>query len=311
MRTFCSLLRSVFRLWKHILISVYRYSAVLAAGAVLLGGLSIILAELDKGGRTTLTVYAETSSIMPAEGTADEISKAEETAYGTESENLEEGQKLAGETVVKNVFLLREARAQRQENIEQAKNAADRKENEKEEKSTSSDVVTAGSAINKKIKNTEDTTGQAGPGEKPSGETIQAKEAWNRGQTGEEIRCSQGDYETLKRIVEAEAGICDIKGRILVANVIINRVRNQEFPDTITEVVYQKSQFSPVSNGSLNTCTVTPETIEAVDRALAGEDYSQGALYFMNRGRSKSSNVSWFDHSLTYLFQHDRHEFFK
>ncbi|MCI9163176.1 MAG: cell wall hydrolase [Lachnospiraceae bacterium] len=125
------------------------------------------------------------------------------------------------------------------------------------------------------------------------------------------ISYSQKDYEVLKRIVEAEAGICDTKGRILVANVVINRVKDSGFPDTITGVVYQKSQFSPVSDGSLDSCTVTPETVEAVDRALAGEDYSQGALYFMNRRRSKSGNVSWFDKSLTYLFQHDRHEFFK
>ena len=111
--------------------------------------------------------------------------------------------------------------------------------------------------------------------------------------------------------MQAEAGICDTKGRILVANVIINRVKSGDFPNTITDVVYQKSQFSPVSDGRLNSCTVTQETVEAVDRALAGEDYSQGALYFMNRGRSYSHNVNWFDRNLTYLFNHDRHEFFK
>ena len=92
---------------------------------------------------------------------------------------------------------------------------------------------------------------------------------------------------------------------------IINRVKSQEFPDTITGVVYQKSQFSPVQNGTLNSCTVSEETIEAVDRALAGEDYSQGALYFMNRGRSEAGNVTWFDQRLTYLFQHEGHEFFR
>lgn len=125
------------------------------------------------------------------------------------------------------------------------------------------------------------------------------------------IRCSEQDYELLKRIVQAEAGICDTKGRILVANVIMNRVRSDEFPNTITEVVYQKSQFSPVVDGRLYSCEVTQETVDAVNRALAGEDYSQGALYFMNRKRSRSHNVSWFDRNLTYLFQHDNHEFFR
>ncbi|MCC8126176.1 MAG: cell wall hydrolase [Clostridiales bacterium] len=125
------------------------------------------------------------------------------------------------------------------------------------------------------------------------------------------VSCSEEDYQVLTRIVQAEAGGCDMKGKILVANVVLNRVKAGEFPDSITGVVYQKSQFSPVKNGSINTCSVSAQTMEAVDRALAGEDYSQGALYFMNRSASYSGNVSWFDGQLTYLFQHDGHEFYR
>lgn len=122
---------------------------------------------------------------------------------------------------------------------------------------------------------------------------------------------SPEDYRVLLRIVQAEAGGCDIKGKILVANVILNRVASEEFPDTITEVVYEKRQFSPVSDGSINRCQVAEETVEAVDRALSGEDYSQGALYFMNRSASSGSNVRWFDNHLDFLFRHGSHEFFK
>lgn len=119
------------------------------------------------------------------------------------------------------------------------------------------------------------------------------------------------DYQVLLRIVQAEAGICDDKGKILVANVILNRVRDGEFPDNITDVVYQRSQFSPVSNGAINEVKVSAQTIDCVNRALSGEDYSKGALYFMYRNGSRSSAVNWFDGHLTYLFQHERHEFFK
>ena len=119
------------------------------------------------------------------------------------------------------------------------------------------------------------------------------------------------DYEVLLKIVEAEAGVCDSRGKILVANVVLNRVGSDECPDTIRDVVYQPSQFSPVSNGSINTCKVTAQTVECVNRALAGEDYSQGALYFMNRSASRTGAVHWFDGRLTYLFSHERHEFFK
>jgi N-acetylmuramoyl-L-alanine amidase len=96
-----------------------------------------------------------------------------------------------------------------------------------------------------------------------------------------------------------------------VANVILNRVECDEFPDTVREVVYQKSQFSPVMNGTIDTCKITEETESAVSRALNGEDISDGALYFMNRKKSASRNVRWFDTRLQFLFKHGEHEFFK
>ena len=51
--------------------------------------------------------------------------------------------------------------------------------------------------------------------------------------------------------------------------------------------------------------------IDQFYRALAGEDYSQGALYFMYRGGSQSNYVNWFDGQLTPVLVHERHEFFK
>ena len=64
---------------------------------------------------------------------------------------------------------------------------------------------------------------------------------------------SDKDYEVLLRIVEAEAGGEDETGKILVANVVLNRVQNSAFPDTVEEVVFQNEggcyQFSPIENG--------------------------------------------------------------
>lgn len=146
---------------------------------------------------------------------------------------------------------------------------------------------------------------------KAEAEEENRKTAASRETAATVVPCSQEDYQILLRIVEAEAGICDDTGKVLVANVILNRVRDEEFPDTIKEVVYQKSQFSPVSNGAINTCKVTQQTVDCVNRALMGEDYSQGALYFMNRRGARSGAADWFDGRLTFLFQHERHEFFK
>ena len=56
---------------------------------------------------------------------------------------------------------------------------------------------------------------------------------------------SDKDYDALLRIVEAEAGGEDQDGKLLVANVVLNRVNNEMFPDTVFQVVMQKEQESP------------------------------------------------------------------
>lgn len=142
-------------------------------------------------------------------------------------------------------------------------------------------------------------------------EKVKAAETAEISGTAAAAGISDEDYRVLLKIVEAEAGICDEKGRILVANVIMNRVKSGKFPDSVKSVVYQPSQFSPVRNGFIDRVEVTEKTKKSVNRALAGEDYSKGALYFMNRGKSQKGAVSWFDSHLTYLFEHGGHEFFK
>ncbi|MCH5253042.1 MAG: cell wall hydrolase [Lachnospiraceae bacterium] len=115
----------------------------------------------------------------------------------------------------------------------------------------------------------------------------------------------------LERIVEAEAGDQDMKGRMLVANVILNRMRSKHFPNTVKGVVFAPRQFSPVSNGSYYRVHVSGRTRQAVKKALQGEDASKGALYFMCRSASSARNISWFDRDLTRLFSHGCHEFFR
>lgn len=125
---------------------------------------------------------------------------------------------------------------------------------------------------------------------------------------------SQEDYDILLRIVEAEAGCEDIKGKMLVAGVVMNRVENSRFPDTVREVVFQKGngtvQFSPVRDGSLEKVKVSEETREAVKRVLYGEDITEGALYFAARKYADPERMKWFDSSLTLLFSYGGHEFF-
>lgn len=130
----------------------------------------------------------------------------------------------------------------------------------------------------------------------------------------DEALISVEDYENLLRIVEAEAGGEDETGKLLVANVVLNRVESESFPDTISEVILQKNkgvaQFSPVGSGRFWKVQISDETISAVNRALSGEDVSQGALYFAARKHADADNMRWFDERLDYLFTHGGHEFF-
>ena len=128
--------------------------------------------------------------------------------------------------------------------------------------------------------------------------------------TGNSFSLEDQEYHVLLKIVEAEAGCEDTEGRMLVANVVMNRVRNGYFPNTVTEVVYQRqdgtAQFSPVSDGRIDTVNVSQGTIDAVARVMNGEDISQGALFF----RSVRSRSGWFDQKLSRVLEHGNHIFY-
>lgn len=125
---------------------------------------------------------------------------------------------------------------------------------------------------------------------------------------------TQSEYDNLLRIVEAEAGGEDIIGKMLVANVILNRVQDDQFPNTINEVIFQSengvTQFSPIRDERFYSVTVSSETVQAVNRVLQGEDNSQGALYFAARKAASQENMRWFDEELEWLFAYGGHEFF-
>ena len=128
--------------------------------------------------------------------------------------------------------------------------------------------------------------------------------------TGNSFNLEDQEYQVLLKIVEAEAGCEDTEGRMLVANVVMNRVRNGYFPNTVTEVVYQRqdgtAEFSPVSDGRIDTVNVSQGTIDAVARVMNGEDISQGALFF----RSVRSRSGWFDQKLSRVLEHGNHIFY-
>lgn len=124
------------------------------------------------------------------------------------------------------------------------------------------------------------------------------------------ITLTDQEKNYLLHLVAAEAGGCDMVGQILVANVVLNRVESSVFPNTVEGVIFQKNQFSPTINGAIWSSTITDSVREAVDRALNGEDFSEGATFFSARARLDYGSMSWFDNNLNWLFKHDGHEFY-
>ena len=126
---------------------------------------------------------------------------------------------------------------------------------------------------------------------------------------------SYTDYATLLNIVEAECTGGDEKSKLLVADVILNRVADSHFPDNVYDVVWQRvggtAQFSPTQDGRMGTLTISDSTVKAVKEAIGGKNISDGALFFMARESSSSRNVNWFDETLEYLYSYGGHDFYK
>ena len=94
----------------------------------------------------------------------------------------------------------------------------------------------------------------------------------------------------------------------------MNRIKYPEFPNNATDVIWQYidgvAQFSPVADGRIAEVVPTDETKEAVRQALEGVDYSEGALFFIQKSAAAKSNIQWFDKNLKKLLKHGVHEFY-
>ena len=110
--------------------------------------------------------------------------------------------------------------------------------------------------------------------------------------------------DVLERLVQCEAGTEDMDGRLLVANVVLNRVDTGIWGNDILSVCMAEGQFDPIRNGAYKSAEVDSVTKKAVINALLGEDISQGAIYFQ-----KSNAKIWGNKK--FLFRHGNHSFYK
>ena len=112
------------------------------------------------------------------------------------------------------------------------------------------------------------------------------------------------DLYWLSRAIYSESGNQPMAGRIAVGTVILNRVEDPTFPDTIKEVIFAPRQFSPVANGTIY-LTPDEDSVIAAKLCLDGAREAEECLYF-----NVTSMVSWADRSRTYVCTIGDHNFY-
>lgn len=125
---------------------------------------------------------------------------------------------------------------------------------------------------------------------------------WNYALTDEELHL-------LHKIVMAEAEGEPYEGKVAVANVVLNRLRSANYPDTIKKVIYQKSQFSPVQNGRMDRVTPNEDSIRAVTEALHGrKEVSDDTYYFLSLSLATDFTIA---HTKSMSKEIGNHTFYK
>ena len=128
--------------------------------------------------------------------------------------------------------------------------------------------------------------------------------------TGSVISYTDEEFTMMCYVLQNEAGNLSDKSKIAVSNVIINRVKSPRFANSISGVLTAEGQFTAISNYYNKTNPPTEHTKECVLRALNGEDYSNGALFYYAPKYCGGSTAAWFE-SLTFCMELEGQRFFK
>lgn len=119
--------------------------------------------------------------------------------------------------------------------------------------------------------------------ETPKSDTNESIEQKKTYSSKRNIKYTKEDLNLLAAIVQCEVGGCGKELKNAVANVVLNRVEDSRFPNTIKKVIYAKRQFSPAHNGKLLKVLkkgADQSCLNAAQQALDGNNNASGYLYF-------------------------------
>lgn len=118
---------------------------------------------------------------------------------------------------------------------------------------------------------------------------LDEKKEENQSSTSTNTPSGDDMVKLLARLINGEARGEPYEGQVAVGAVIMNRVKSAKFPNTIAGVIYQKGQFSCITDGQFNAAIEENSTVyKAAQDAMNGSDPTNGALYFYNPSKTKS-----------------------
>lgn len=94
---------------------------------------------------------------------------------------------------------------------------------------------------------------------------------------------STSDIQLMARAINGEARGEPYEGQVAVGAVILNRVKDSRFPNSISGVIYQPGAFTAVSDGQINAAISEGSTVyKAAQDAINGWDPTSGCVYYFN-----------------------------
>lgn len=114
----------------------------------------------------------------------------------------------------------------------------------------------------------------------------------------------------LSRIIHAEAQGEPFAGKLAVGEVVLNRVADEEFPETVRGVIFDNVsgvQFSPTANGAIDN-TPNADSVAAAKICLEGVKRHKDILYFLNPTIATSF---WIPENRTYVCTIGNHDFYE
>jgi len=107
---------------------------------------------------------------------------------------------------------------------------------------------------------------------------------------------SDSEKDLLARLVRAEAEAEPYSGKVAVASVVLNRVASPDFPNTVTAVINQSGQFTPVSNGEIKKAADAASKKAVAEALTYSYPTAANSLFFYN---PKTSTSRWLDSRTT------------